>query len=232
MNTNIKTEIGIGLIMVIAIFFGMYVWQENKKQEKIFQSIEAPKNIERKKCPQEIRICPDITSVGRVRPNCEFARCPRADKNYIQDEEACKKYSEILSKYGTKEYGSANINSYDRKSNGTLCLLRSAKNTVSVDSFDDSERKILSILKDENWQDTGTGADKPSIGSFGSNSIYKRDKQILVFERGITRDSGKVQECINDNNEQDFANDDFLFECINKIEAEMFFAIMVGKENN
>jgi len=27
-------------------------------------------------CPNDAKVCPDGTTVGRVLPNCEFARCP------------------------------------------------------------------------------------------------------------------------------------------------------------
>ncbi|MFZ5932818.1 MAG: hypothetical protein ACOYT7_01955 [Patescibacteria group bacterium] len=32
--------------------------------------------VKTKACTQEIKVCPDGTSVGRVGPNCEFAPCP------------------------------------------------------------------------------------------------------------------------------------------------------------
>ena len=33
-------------------------------------------------CPMDERVCPDGSTVGRVPPDCEFAPCPKARKNY------------------------------------------------------------------------------------------------------------------------------------------------------
>lgn len=36
-------------------------------------------------CPQDAKLCPDGSSVGRIGPNCEFAPCPEAETGLTPD---------------------------------------------------------------------------------------------------------------------------------------------------
>ncbi len=62
-----KYALGIGIIAV-ALLITVALWS--------VRTARAPSGGQT--CPQETKICPDGSSVGRTGPNCEFAACPGA----------------------------------------------------------------------------------------------------------------------------------------------------------
>lgn len=66
-------------LFVILPFLGFYLGMRYQKELEIknydvasFPKAYAPSS---KACTMEAKICPDGSSVGRVGPNCEFAKC-------------------------------------------------------------------------------------------------------------------------------------------------------------
>ncbi|MCX6766090.1 MAG: hypothetical protein NT136_03990 [Candidatus Moranbacteria bacterium] len=77
MQTQIKTWLGVVIIIILAITAGVFVWLAQKNQPEIISPpIQPPISKNQKFCTQEAKICSDGTSVGRTGPNCEFAPCP------------------------------------------------------------------------------------------------------------------------------------------------------------
>ncbi len=68
MNKKILVLVICLLIVVIA---GVLVWQLWPKYKYKLDDAVFPSD-----CPQETKICPDGSSVGRIRPRCDFAECP------------------------------------------------------------------------------------------------------------------------------------------------------------
>lgn len=48
-------------------------------------SFLGSKGIFKKACTQEVKICPDGSSVGRTEPNCEFSTCPKTSPSPTPD---------------------------------------------------------------------------------------------------------------------------------------------------
>jgi hypothetical protein len=71
MNTQIKTWLGVTIIIVIAATAVVFAWKI-QKQVGVLKSILPDKNTA---CTMEAKLCPDGSSVGRSGPNCEFAPC-------------------------------------------------------------------------------------------------------------------------------------------------------------
>lgn len=90
MNQQIKTTLGVAIIIIIASSIGFFTWnylQNNSVSEVavIQSSIKKPSQA----CTQEAKLCPDgVNYVGRTEVNCEFAECPEivglADKLVIE----------------------------------------------------------------------------------------------------------------------------------------------------
>lgn len=67
----------IALILFIALpFIGFYLGMQYQKG--LDQSLENSfiSKSQTKACTMEAKLCPDGSYVGRVGPNCEFAKCP------------------------------------------------------------------------------------------------------------------------------------------------------------
>lgn len=108
MNKNIKTEVVVGIILIITVIIGGFVWLESKQQNEILSSDLRISNDFNKACTQEAKICSDGTSVSRTGPNCEFAPCPN-----IENEEAVVMNSQKIVSFkrtGRKEFG---MNEYE-----------------------------------------------------------------------------------------------------------------------
>ncbi len=60
-----KYAIGTGIV-AIALLVAVALWN--------VRTARAPSGAQA--CPQETKLCPDGSSVGRTGPNCEFAACP------------------------------------------------------------------------------------------------------------------------------------------------------------
>ena len=54
---------------VIAFKFGM-------NYEKAMEDFNSPQIVNSTACTTDAKLCPDGSSVGRVRPKCDFADCP------------------------------------------------------------------------------------------------------------------------------------------------------------
>ena len=104
MNQQIKTSVGVGIILIIAATVGVFTWKAMKVKDNYSSIPSAPKtnmptvdgpavnNPTQNEpistepgqiCSQEAKICPDGTPVTRTGPNCEFAACPGEKTNEI-----------------------------------------------------------------------------------------------------------------------------------------------------
>lgn len=59
---------------VVAFYLGVS-YQERLDKPFMQQYVEVKKPTQQA-CTMEAKICSDGTSVGRIGPNCEFAKCP------------------------------------------------------------------------------------------------------------------------------------------------------------
>ncbi|MFA6383427.1 MAG: Gmad2 immunoglobulin-like domain-containing protein [Parcubacteria group bacterium] len=86
MNTQIKTWIGLAVVIIAALLAGFFVWYSQKNYVINYVPVSPPEKIQRA-CTEEAKICPDGSAVGRTGLNCEFASCPEivgiADKIII-----------------------------------------------------------------------------------------------------------------------------------------------------
>jgi hypothetical protein len=99
MNQQIKTSVGVIIILIITATAGMFIWKIEKNQPEINQLIPPIQKIQNKRdktenstmCTQEAKQCSDGSYVSRTGSNCEFAECPKAD-NLVggdKDEHGC-----------------------------------------------------------------------------------------------------------------------------------------------
>lgn len=65
MRKNIKLSVSF-IIIILSIFIGLTARAED----------ETTTNTEATACTMDAKVCPDGSFVGRVGPNCEFAKCP------------------------------------------------------------------------------------------------------------------------------------------------------------
>jgi len=76
-NTVTTLSKTIALILFISLpFIGFYLgmqYQKGLDQPLVNSVLSKP---ETKACTMEAKLCPDGSYVGRVGPNCEFAKCP------------------------------------------------------------------------------------------------------------------------------------------------------------
>jgi hypothetical protein len=70
-NKKISSELAIGLILILAIAVSGFFWWQGDKSSLI------DNQSEQKTCMQEAKLCDDGSSVDRIGPNCEFAKCPK-----------------------------------------------------------------------------------------------------------------------------------------------------------
>ena len=88
MNQQIKTSVGVTIILIIAITVAMFTWKVTKVEELIPDGI-----TQSKQCTMEAKLCPDGSAVGRTGPNCEFEACPGGNNDQIvgndKDEHGC-----------------------------------------------------------------------------------------------------------------------------------------------
>lgn len=93
MNKNIKTEIAIGIILLISIPVGLLFILQNRKlnneikiEEKVSISEnvkkELPKEGDKIFCTQDAKQCSDGSYVSRTGPNCDFAECPYVENSF------------------------------------------------------------------------------------------------------------------------------------------------------
>ena len=68
---SIKKQYIIYALLITAIGVGVFVFNNTNEP-----AVEDENNIA---CTQEAKLCPDGSSVGRVAPSCEFAKCPTGD---------------------------------------------------------------------------------------------------------------------------------------------------------
>jgi len=86
MNQQIKTSLGVGIIIIIAVTVGFFTWKAMTIKEDLTNPVG---NKPTKACTQEAKVCSDGSSVERTGPNCEFAKCPEeknSEKIYSVDE--------------------------------------------------------------------------------------------------------------------------------------------------
>lgn len=117
MNKKIRTEIAIGIILIVAVIVGGLIYLSNKKvvdtgKSNISLKVETPvinsnNNGSQTECPQDAKLCPDGSYASRTEPNCEFAKCPvGGEQEEIVMNECRKKYSKM--DYGKCKKSSGN----------------------------------------------------------------------------------------------------------------------------
>lgn len=88
-NKKIASEVAVGAIVLVAVVVGGSIWVQNKKIVTSNQLLVTSNEKEKQKpeisasdremgtvCIQDVKECPDGSSVARTGPNCEFALCP------------------------------------------------------------------------------------------------------------------------------------------------------------
>lgn len=76
MKKNIKYSVSL-FVIVFSVMFGYVVYAEDNKSTTSEQPVA---------CTMDAKLCPDgITYVGRVGPDCEFAKCPDEKDNKRDD---------------------------------------------------------------------------------------------------------------------------------------------------
>ena len=68
MEKNIKYSISLG-VFALSLFLGLVAYAQEDKSEDENDSNPVA-------CTMDAKVCPDGSSVGRVGPKCEFAKCP------------------------------------------------------------------------------------------------------------------------------------------------------------
>src|SRR3989344_5813332 len=65
------------IIIILLFFVGFFGTYFVLDQSQAWAPAPTPTPVLDKPCTQEAKLCPDgVTYVGRVGPNCEFAKCP------------------------------------------------------------------------------------------------------------------------------------------------------------
>ena len=76
-NQKIKIEIAVGLVAVIALATGLYIWNSGQEVESDISAMEFSRRFKPGLvCVQDAKACPDGSYVSRVAPTCKFAACP------------------------------------------------------------------------------------------------------------------------------------------------------------
>lgn len=92
MNKNIKTEIAIGIILLVAISMTVLLCLQNKKltDKMIIENtismidngkVSIPADDNKVFCPQDAKQCPGGSFVSRKGSNCEFESCPNDNES-------------------------------------------------------------------------------------------------------------------------------------------------------
>lgn len=87
MNKRIPSIIALGAIVFLAVTLGLLFMAKNKKEQvannKNIVKVEDNNQKQEpfKGCPEDARVCPDGTSVGRAGPNCEFVECSKIEEH-------------------------------------------------------------------------------------------------------------------------------------------------------
>jgi hypothetical protein len=82
MNQQIKTSLGVAIIIIFAVTVGFFTWKAMKIENANTNIPVAPvanqltNSQPAKACTQEAKQCPDGSYVSRTGSNCEFAVCP------------------------------------------------------------------------------------------------------------------------------------------------------------
>lgn len=78
MNQQIKTGLGVVIILLFTATVGAFVWQAQKEIgiDNDNNQIQVKSGGKMKACTEEAKQCPDGSYVARTGPNCEFAPCP------------------------------------------------------------------------------------------------------------------------------------------------------------
>lgn len=73
MSKNIKNYASLFIIIILSVVLGFTAYAEDDDTSTTSDQPVA--------CTMDAKVCPDGSSVGRVGPNCEFAKCPGEGKN-------------------------------------------------------------------------------------------------------------------------------------------------------
>jgi hypothetical protein len=78
MGGNIKTSLGVAIIIIFAATIGFFTWKFIDASNNV-STVSSPQNTNSQlnNCTKELKTCPDGTSVSRTGTNCEFAACPK-----------------------------------------------------------------------------------------------------------------------------------------------------------
>jgi hypothetical protein len=108
METRVKTALGVMIIVILTITIGIFVWQAKKK-------IEKPIQPEGQQCTMEAKVCLDGSSVGRTRPNCEFAPCPVGNKNTVDTDSIILEKAVVIHRKPGENYFPPYIKEYQEE---------------------------------------------------------------------------------------------------------------------
>lgn len=104
MNQNIKTSLGVAIIIIIAATVGFFTWKvlsnniiSNTPTQVQPIKNELAGNRPAQACPQDTKKCPDGSYVSRTGPNCEFAACP-GDSTNISNQPSNSEKFQIISR--------------------------------------------------------------------------------------------------------------------------------------
>jgi hypothetical protein len=83
MNQQIKTSVGVIIVLIIVVTVGVFTWKAIGIKNTMpalpinpVQTLPTKTNPSPIACTQEAKQCPDGSYVSRTGPNCEFAACP------------------------------------------------------------------------------------------------------------------------------------------------------------
>jgi len=92
MQQNVKTSLGVAIIIIFAITVGFFTWKAmniedvktnmptvNEPAQNSPITGQPTGNQPSQVCTQEAKQCPDGSYVSRTGPNCEFATCPASN---------------------------------------------------------------------------------------------------------------------------------------------------------
>lgn len=124
-HSTAATIIALVVLLLAAVGVAAFFYGQNYRARQLNIN-PAPTQ---QACSLEAKVCPDGTSVGRTGPNCEFAPCPTASKEYL-----------TIAPWGVRLPLSAKLKS-----------LKLGKIKTSVYSQTDQDVIIIAPQLDSNW---------------------------------------------------------------------------------
>jgi hypothetical protein len=187
MNKKIRTEIAIGIILIVAIIIGGLIYLGNKKvvdtgKSNISPKVETPiiisnNNNKSVACSEDAKLCPDGSYVSRIEPNCEFAKCPTGGEQEEIVMNQCKeKYSKM--DYGKCKKSSGN-NDFDKSIILNLNINNKGISLIEFSYVISSGPNYLPEKRDFMARVMSISGD--TLGEYGFN-----DPRVVYAEEGYT----------------------------------------------